>query len=147
VRVIVADDSLLVREGLSAVLRARGHEVIAAVDEPDRVPALVRTHSPDVVLLDIKMPPTFTDEGLRLAARLRRTEPRVAVLVLSHYVVGGYAAWLLERAPVRVGYLLKDNILRPDVLDDALVRIVEGGTFVAAAVADALVRGSGPELG
>ncbi|MFZ1411486.1 MAG: response regulator transcription factor [Micropruina sp.] len=146
-RVIVVDDSLLVREGLSALLRSRGHEVVEGLGSADLVPALVRTHSPDIVIVDIKMPPTFTDEGLQLAALLRRTQPEVAVLVLSQYVVGGYVAWLLERTPVRVGYLLKDNILRPDVLEQAMARIAAGGTFVDASVAEELVRGSGSSLG
>ncbi len=146
-RVILAEDSLLVREGVSALLRARGHDVVEAVEGPDRVPSLVRAHQPDVVVLDIRMPPTFTDEGLRLAARLRHSHPDVAVLVLSQYVVGGYAAWLLERAPLRAGYLLKDTILRVHVLEDALVRVTSGGTFVDPAVAEALVRGSGGGLG
>jgi len=145
--VIVVDDNLLVREGLSALLHSRGHDVVELVEAPDRVPALVQKCAPDVVILDIRMPPTFTDEGLQLAALLSRTQPTVAVLVLSQYVVGGYAAWLLERAPVRVGYLLKDNLLRPDVLDDALTRVAGGGTYVDPAVADALVRASGPSLG
>lgn len=146
-RVIVADDSLLVREGLGALLRARGHAVVDAVGAPERVPALVRTHAPDVVLVDIRMPPTYTDEGLRLAAGLRRSHPEVGVLVLSQYVVGGYAAWLLERAPVRVGYLLKDSILQADVLEDAMTRVADGGTVVDATVAESLVRSSGPALG
>lgn len=144
---IVADDNLLVREGLAALLHGHGHQVVEVVDAPDRVPALVQVLVPDVVILDIKMPPTFTDEGLQLAALLRRTQPAVAVLVLSQYVVGGYAAWLLERTPVRVGYLLKDNLLRPAVLDNALTRVVAGGTYVDPAVAEALVGASGQSLG
>ncbi len=146
-RIIVVDDSLLVREGLTALLRARGHEVLEGVATAELVPALVRSLSPDLVIVDIKMPPTFTDEGLRLTARLRQLQPEVAVLVLSQYVVADYVEWLLERAPVRVGYLLKDNLLRVDVLEEAMARICAGGTFVDAAVADELVRGSGPALG
>ncbi|WP_457256783.1 response regulator transcription factor [Pedococcus sp. P5_B7] len=146
-KVIVADDSLLVREGISALLRARGHDVVEAVEGPARVPSLVRAHGPDVVVVDIKMPPTFTDEGLRLAAELRHSHPTVAVLVLSQYVVGGYAAWLLERAPHRVGYLLKETILRADVLEDAMVRVAAGGTVVDPAVAESLVRSSADRLG
>ena len=146
-RLIVADDNLLVREGLVALLGSAGHVVLAAVDGPDRVLALARQHEPDVVIVDIRMPPTFTDEGLRLAERLRRAHPGVGVLVLSQFVVGAYAAGLLARTPDRVGYLLKDSILRPEVLEDALARIAAGGTVVDPAVAEALVRGSSAGLG
>jgi DNA-binding NarL/FixJ family response regulator len=130
VRVMVVDDSLLVREGLVALLAARGHEVVEVADNPSAVPALVRAGTPDVVLLDIKMPPTYTDEGLRLAAGIRSHHPDIGVLVLSQYLVASYAALLLARSPERVGYLLKDNILRPEVLDLAIARVAEGGTFV-----------------
>lgn len=139
-KLIVVDDSMLIREGVSTMLTRAGHQVVAALDAPDRVLAMVRQHQPAVVILDIRMPPTYTDEGLRLASTLRRGHPQVGVLVLSQYVVGEYAAWLLERAPVRVGYLLKDAILHAEVLDQALVRIAEGGTVVDPAIAHALVE-------
>ncbi len=129
-RVIVVDDSLLVREGLVALLAVRGHDVADVVDNPSAVPALVRAHAPDVVLVDIKMPPTHTDEGLRLAAGIRSAHPGTGVLVLSQYLVASYAALLLDRSPERVGYLLKDNVLRPEVLEDAMRRVATGGTFV-----------------
>ena len=129
-RVIVVDDSLLVREGLVALLAVRGHDVADVVDNPSAVPALVRAHAPDVVLVDIKMPPTYTDEGLRLAAGIRSAHPGTGVLVLSQYLVASYAALLLDRSPERVGYLLKDNVLRPEVLEDAMRRVATGGTFV-----------------
>jgi len=127
---MVVDDSLLVREGLVALLVARGHEVVEVAENPSTVPALVRASTPEVVLLDIKMPPTFTDEGLRLAAGIRSHHPDIGVLVLSQYLVASYAALLLARSPERVGYLLKDNVLRPEVLDLAITRVAEGGTFV-----------------
>jgi DNA-binding NarL/FixJ family response regulator len=129
-RLMVVDDSLLVREGLVALLVARGHDVVEVVDNPAAVPALVRSSSPDVVLLDIKMPPSFTDEGLRLAAGIRSRYPEIGVLVLSQYVVASYAALLLARSPEGVGYLLKDNVLRPEVLDLAITQVADGGTFV-----------------
>ncbi len=129
-RVIVVDDSLLVREGLVALLAAYGHEVLEVVGNPSAVPALVRAHEPDVVLVDIKMPPSYTDEGLRLAAGIRSRHPRTGVLVLSQYLVASYAAVLLDRSPERVGYLLKDNLLQPEVLEDAMLRVAAGGTFV-----------------
>ncbi len=129
-RLMVVDDSLLVREGLIALLAARGHEVVGVAENPTAVPALVRASTPDVVLVDIKMPPTYTDEGLRLAAGIRSRHPGIGVLVLSQYVVGSYAALLLAHAPGGVGYLLQDNVLRPDVLETARARIAAGGTFV-----------------
>lgn len=129
-RLMVVDDNLLVREGLLALLAARGHEVVGVAESPSAVPALVRARAPDVVLLDIKMPPTYTDEGLRLAAALRARHPDTAVLVLSQYLVASYAALLLARSPERVGYLLKDNVLRVEVLEAAIERVAAAGTFV-----------------
>ena len=129
-RVMVVDDSLLVREGLVALLAARGHDVVDVADNPSAVLALVRAGNPDVVLVDIKMPPTYSDEGLRLAAGIRARHPRIGVLVLSQYLVASYAALLLAHSPERVGYLLKDNVLKPEVLDDAISRVAGGGTFV-----------------
>jgi DNA-binding NarL/FixJ family response regulator len=129
-RVIVADDSLLIREGLIALLDARGHVIVGATDNPESVPALVRSTTPDIALLDIKMPPTFSDEGLRLAAGIRSRHPDVGVLVLSQYLVGSYVSMLVEQSPGRVGYLLKDNVLRPDILEEAMTRVAGGGTFV-----------------
>ncbi|WP_243075758.1 response regulator transcription factor [Microbacterium sp. SS28] len=129
-RVMIVDDSLLVREGLSALLTRRGHTVVGVAETPSPVPALVRASTPDVVLVDIKMPPTFTDEGLRLAAGLRAQHPDIGVLVLSQYVVGSYVASLLADSHDGVGYLLKDNILRPEILDDAIDRVGTRGAFV-----------------
>jgi DNA-binding NarL/FixJ family response regulator len=138
-RLMVVDDSLLVREGLVSLLAARGHDVVEVVETPTAVPALVRSRNPDVVLLDIKMPPTFTDEGLRLASELRSHHPATGVLVLSQYLVASYAALLLARSPARVGYLLKDHILQPDVLDSAIGRVAEGGTFVDPMLVERMV--------
>src|SRR5688500_18531851 len=104
-RVMVVEDSMLVREGLNRVLTGLGHQVVAAVPRADQVAGLMMKHSPDVVVTDIKMPPTFTDEGLRLAATIRRRRPGVAVLVLSQYVEVSYATVLLEGGS-RCGYLL-----------------------------------------
>jgi DNA-binding NarL/FixJ family response regulator len=140
VRLIVVEDNLIVRAGLMTLLGGRGHEVVAASSGPEAVPALVRTHGPDVVLLDIRMPPTHTDEGLRLAFAIRSRHPGVAVLVLSQYLVASYATLLLDRSPERVGYLLKDNVLRPEVLDGAIERVAGGGTFVDPQLVDSLIR-------
>jgi DNA-binding NarL/FixJ family response regulator len=129
-RVILADDWLLIREGLARLLEKLGHHVLAQVDRPELLLAEVVRHQPDIVLIDIKMPPTYTDEGLRAAAAVRRGHESVGVLVLSHYVVAGYATELLEQAPTRVGYLLKDRIFDAHTLDDALRRISAGETVI-----------------
>jgi len=143
VRLIIVDDDLLVREGVATLLRGAGHEVVASAADPVAVPALVRSHAPDVVLVDIKMPPTYTDEGLRLARGLRQHHPDVAVLVLSQYVVASYATALLEQSPERVGYLLKDHVLRPEVLEGAIRRVASGGTFVDPVMVASLLDGDG----
>ncbi len=139
-RLIAVDDNLLVRAGLVTLLGGRGHDVVAVASGPDTVPALVRTHAPDVVLLDIRMPPTHTDEGLRLAVSIRHHHPAVGVLVLSQYLVASYATELLSRSPERIGYLLKDNVLRAEVLEGAIERVAAGGTFVDPELVDLLVR-------
>jgi DNA-binding NarL/FixJ family response regulator len=129
-RVILADDSLLIREGLARLLERLGHHVLAQVDRPELLLAEVTRHRPDVVLIDIKMPPTRTDEGLRAAAAIRRQHESVGVLVISQYVVTSYATDLLEQSPSRAGYLLKDRILDAYTLDDALRRISAGETVI-----------------
>jgi DNA-binding NarL/FixJ family response regulator len=129
-RVILADDSLLIREGLARLLEGLGHHVLAQVGRPELLLAEVARHQPDVVLIDIKMPPTYTDEGLRAAAAVRRAHDSVGVLVLSQYVVAGYATDLLEQTPTRAGYLLKDRLLDAHTLDDALRRIAAGETVI-----------------
>jgi DNA-binding NarL/FixJ family response regulator len=129
-KVIVIDDMVLVREGVVRILRDHGVEVAAAAGSAESVHALVETHDPDVVILDIRMPPTFTDEGLRAAAELRAARPQTAVLVLSQYLDTAYALQLLREAPERVGYLLKDRIMELTTLTDALRRLDEGETVI-----------------
>lgn len=141
-RLMVVDDNLLVREGLVSLLASRAHDVVAVADSPSVVPALVRTHTPDVVLVDIKMPPTYTDEGLRLAAAVRAGYPDTGVLVLSQYLVASYAALLLARSPERVGYLLKDNVLRVEILESAIARVAAAGTFVDPLLVARMVAGA-----
>ncbi|KUL36247.1 LuxR family transcriptional regulator [Streptomyces sp. NRRL F-4489] len=133
VRVAIAEDSVLLREGLTRLLTDRGHEVVAGVGDGE---ALVRTVAalaaagtpPDVVVADVRMPPTHTDEGLRAAIRLRRDHPEVAVLVLSQYVEEQYATELLAGAGRGVGYLLKDRVADVREFVDAVVRVARGGT-------------------
>lgn len=129
-RIVLADDSLLIREGLTRLLEGLGHSVLACVDHPELLLAEVAQHRPDIVLTDIKMPPTYTNEGLRAAATVRQENHSVGVLVLSQYVIPSYATSLLRKAPTRVGYLLKDRLLNVHALSDALLRIAAGETVI-----------------
>jgi DNA-binding NarL/FixJ family response regulator len=129
-RVIVVDDSVIVREGLRRLLEAEGHQVISALARPDQVNSAVAAGRPDVVVLDIRMPPSFTDEGIQVAASLRTAVPALAILVLSQYAVPEYVTRLLEYGARGTGYLLKDRILQPLQLSQALQRLVDGGTVV-----------------
>jgi len=110
VRVVIAEDSVLLREGLTRLLGEAGHEVVAAAGEAEEFLREVGEHQPDVVVVDVRMPPTFTDEGLRAALVVRSTWPGVGVLVLSQYVEERYATELLSDRPQGVGYLLKDRV-------------------------------------
>ncbi|WP_432496068.1 LuxR C-terminal-related transcriptional regulator [Kineococcus gypseus] len=139
-RVIVVEDSVLVREGLRALLVAAGHEVLAALERPGAVPALVRTAAPDVLVVDIRLPPSHTDEGLRLAEQVRAIDPRVALVVLSQHVVVEYALRLLGEPAGGRAYLLKDRLVQPQQLLEAVQRAVEGGTVVDPALVEELVR-------
>jgi len=128
VRVVIAEDNALLREGLVLLLTSSGHEVVAtARAEPEILPALL-AHRPDVAVLDVRMPPKFRDEGLRAALAARRQIPDLPVLVLSQYVEQSYAAELLGGGATGVGYLLKDRIGRVDEFLDALERVAAGGT-------------------
>lgn len=129
-RVVIAEDGVLIREGISALITRFGHQVVAAVGDADALDAAVREHRPDIVVTDVRMPPSFTDEGLQAAIRLCRADPNLPILVLSQYVEQTYAAELLESARSGVGYLLKDRI--GDVVEfvDALDRVATGHTVV-----------------
>ncbi|HLV56405.1 MAG TPA: response regulator transcription factor [Actinotalea caeni] len=139
-RAVLAEDSLLLREGLVRLLDEAGCEVVAAVDDGDAAVAAVVEHRPDVAVLDVRMPPSFTDEGLRAAVRIRSEVPGTAVLVLSQYVEQSYAADLLATG-AGVGYLLKDRVAALEELTDALRRLVEGGTVLDPTVVAQLFAG------
>jgi DNA-binding NarL/FixJ family response regulator len=142
-RVIVAEDGVLIREGITGLITRFGHEVVAAVGDAGALVAAVRAHRPDIVVTDVRMPPSFTDEGLQAAIRLRQADPDLPVLILSQYVEQTYAAELLESARPGtggVGYLLKDRI--GDVIEfvDALDRVAGGHTVVDPEVVRQLLR-------
>jgi DNA-binding NarL/FixJ family response regulator len=123
---VVADDEVLLREGLARLLAETGFEVVGKVGDPDQLLSTVRHARPDVAIVDIKMPPTHTDEGLVAAEQIRQLEPSVGVLVLSHYLESRYAMRLLQHHPERVGYLLKERISDVAVLTDEVRRVAEG---------------------
>ncbi|MBY3986912.1 response regulator transcription factor [Rhodococcus fascians] len=127
-RVIVAEDSTLLREGLVRLLVDEGHDVVASVGEADALLAAVELAHPDIVVTDVRMPPGHSDEGLRAALTIRDRWPEVAVLVLSQYVENRYAAELISGPGGKVGYLLKDRVAQVDEFLDALDRVAGGGT-------------------
>jgi DNA-binding NarL/FixJ family response regulator len=131
VRVVIAEDGLIVREGIAGMLRHFGHEVVAAVADAPALRAAVAEHQPDVVVTDVRMPPGFSDEGLQAAIALRAADPDLPVLVLSQYVEQTYAAELLDSGRAAgVGYLLKDRIGEVAEFVDALVQVAAGRTVV-----------------
>jgi len=128
VRIVIAEDSVLLRAGLTRLLEAAGIEVVAAVDDAEALLRAVETHQPDLAVVDVRMPPTHTDEGLRAALVIRRQWPDVAILVLSQYVEERYATELLSGTTNRVGYLLKDRVADMNDFVAALRRVAAGGT-------------------
>ncbi len=141
VRVVLAEDGVLLREGLAGLMGRFGFEVVASVGDAGALRAAVAEHRPDLVVTDIKMPPSFTDEGLSAAVELRRADPRLAVVVLSQYVQAGYAAELLDSGDGRkVGYLLKDRVVDVEEFVAALRQVVGGGTVVDPDVVRQLLR-------
>ena len=139
-RLVLADDSVILREGLARLLRDHGFEVIGEVGTAPELLAVVDRVEPDVAVIDIRMPPSHTDEGLVAAEELRTRHPRVGVLVLSQYVEAEYALRLLERGERGAGYLLKDRVLDITDLADAVRRVGEGGSVVDPALVEQLVR-------
>ncbi|GIF51974.1 LuxR family two component transcriptional regulator [Asanoa ferruginea] len=130
-RIVVAEDAVLLREGLVGIVERFGHQVVAAVGDAAALTTAVAHERPDVVLTDVRMPPAFTDEGLRAAVALRAAYPGMPVLVLSQYVQPTYAAELLDSGGGRgVGYLLKHRVGRVEEFMDALVRVANGGAAV-----------------
>jgi DNA-binding NarL/FixJ family response regulator len=140
-RVVIAEDSVLLRAGLTKLLTDDGFDVVAAVPDADQLLRAVDEHRPDLVVIDVRMPPTHTDEGIRAALVIRRQYPEVAVLVLSQYVEERYATDLLSVQTSAVGYLLKDRVAHVADFLDALRRVAAGGTALdPEVVAQLLVR-------
>lgn len=138
-RVIVADDSVLFREGLTRVLESGGFEVVGQASNADELDRLVASANASLVILDIRMPPTQTDEGLVAAKRIRRQHPEMGVLMLSQYVESHHALDLLGQSPDRVGYLLKDRFADLDEFLDAVRRVGNGGSAVDPLVVSQLL--------
>jgi len=139
-RVVIAEDAALLREGLTRLLEERGHEVCAAVGDGEELLVAAAKHRPDVAVVDIRMPPTHTDEGLRAALALRRDYPGTGVLVFSQYVETSYSAQLLEGGAAGVGYLLKDRVANVAEFTAAIERVAAGGTALDPEVVSQLFR-------
>jgi DNA-binding NarL/FixJ family response regulator len=144
-RVVIAEDSAVVRAGIAEILADRGHEVVAAVGDADGLRAAVAQSRPDVAIVDVRMPPGHTDEGLRAAIEIRRDHPEVGILVFSQYVETRYAADLLgmrSGGAAGVGYLLKDRVANVGEFIDALSRVAAGGTALDPEVVSDLLAAS-----
>ena len=139
-RVVIGDDELLLREGLARLLGDAGVDVLATAGTSEDLVRRVGVLRPDVAIVDIRMPPTHTDEGLRAAEAIRSEHPEIAVLVLSHHVESAYAMRLLHEQPERSGYLLKERISDVAVLIDALQRVIEGESVVDPTIVSRLMR-------
>ena len=138
-RVVVAEDTMLTREGIVRLLGDADVEVVAEVEDAEALLRQVRLEQPDVAIVDIRMPPTHTDEGLVAAQQIRHEHPEMGVLLLSHYVEPSYALRLLEERPEQVGYLLKERVFDVAILIDALRRITDGESVVDPTIVSRLL--------
>src|SRR5215218_4499513 len=127
-RVVIADDSVLLREGIARLLEDSGFDVVGQAGDAEDLLRKVGAHKPDVAVVDVRMPPSHTDEGLRAAHTIRAEHPATAVLVLSQYVEEAYALELLSESTERTGYLLKDRVADVDTFTDAVRRVAGGGS-------------------
>ena len=139
-RVIIAEDEVLLREGIARILGEEGYEVVALAGDRDDLMGKVRAHRPDVVLTDIRMPPSFTDEGIAAALQIRREFPGIAIIVLSQHVDTAGALELLTLGADRIGYLLKRRVMNLDEFLDSVSRVVAGGSSIDPEVISSLVR-------
>jgi DNA-binding NarL/FixJ family response regulator len=139
VKVVIADDAVLLREGIAQVLTAKGFDVVGQCGTPEELMLKVRSYGPEVAVVDIRMPPTNTDEGLRAAKEIRASHPQTGVLVLSQYVEAEYAMELLSEGAEGVGYLLKDRVSDIDEFAAAVRRVGQGGSALDPAIVSQLV--------
>ena len=139
IRVVLADDAVLLREALASALTAAGFDVVGQADDLDSLLGLVARERPDVVVADVRMPPTHTTEGLEAARRIRAEHPEIAILVLSQYVETRYAVDLLRENPAGIGYLLKDRVTRVGDLAEAVRRVAGGGSVIDPEVVSLLL--------
>ena len=139
-RIVIADDSMLIRDGLAMLLADAGCEIVGTAENAAQLLSIIELTHPDVAIVDIKMPPTHTQEGIAAAREIRRTHPSVGVLVLSQYLESEYAMRLLTDVPERAGYLLKERLSDIAVLIDALKRIVEGECVIDPTIVSSLVH-------
>jgi DNA-binding NarL/FixJ family response regulator len=147
VRVVIADDSVLVREGVASILTRAGIDVTAQASSAEELLEQVDCDAPDLAIIDIRMPPTHTDEGLRAAREIRARHPQIGILILSQHVEVGIATRLLAESPERLGYLLKDRVIASEEFVGALQRVAEGGSALDPQVVARLLssaRGGGP---
>ena len=141
-RIVIAEDAAIMRDGLTQTLTRRGHDVVAAVADAEALRQAVDEHRPDVAVIDVRMPPTHTDEGLRAAQAIHKEHPGVGVLVFSQYIETESAAELFASAPAGVGYLLKDRVANVAEFAAALERVAGGGTALDPEVISQLFRAS-----
>ncbi|HEX5923989.1 MAG TPA: response regulator transcription factor [Baekduia sp.] len=146
-RVVIADDSILVREGIAALLTRAGVEVVAQTASPEELLQAIDAHLPDVAIVDVRMPPTQTDEGLRAAHEIRARHPQIGIVILSQHVEVGIATRLLAETPEHLGYLLKDRVGNAEAFVGALHRVADGGSALDPEVVTGLLarpRQDGP---
>jgi DNA-binding NarL/FixJ family response regulator len=146
-RVVIAEDNALLREGLIALLSDHDIEVVAQVDDGPGLLRVINGHKPDLAIVDVRLPPTFTDEGVRAAIEARRRHPGVGILILSQYVEPVYTAELLADGAAGVGYLLKERVGEVTAFLDAVGRVAAGGTALDSEVVSALLRARNPSDG
>jgi DNA-binding NarL/FixJ family response regulator len=139
VRVVIADDSQLLRAGIATFVRGEGVDVVAEVSDADELLAAVDEHEPDVAIVDIRMPPTQSDEGIQAAHEIRRQHPRIGIVLLSQHVEVGVATQLLAESPQHLGYLLKDRVTDPADFVASLRRVAAGGTALDPQIVSGLL--------
>jgi DNA-binding NarL/FixJ family response regulator len=145
IRVVIADDSLLVREGIASLLRRGGFEVAAEAAEPGELHAAVDEHKPDIVIVDVRMPPTHTEEGLEAARAIRGRYPDMAIVILSQHVEVGIAMRVLVESPARLGYLLKDRVTDIEDFTATLRHVAAGGSALDPQIVSQLLSGDRDE--